>query len=176
MKCNVLCVTCHPSYVTNANSHSHRPPPANSIMIYHDISVCRVECCCCFWPRARSLFRAHKALKLDGAAPLITGPPQTGFTTLLWKKDIHIYKKYWYVTCETWHLTCDMWHMTCDIWHVTHDMWGKENLLSTFQLRRSSGLWGKVFWRNFHKGSLKYSINELVMEVFVEQPWLHRVC
>ena len=84
-----------------------------------------------------------------------------------------------HVTCEIWHVTCNMWNMICDMWHMTRDRWGKVNLLSKFQLPSYYGLGVKVFQRYFHKGSLRdwiKQINELMTNVFVEQPRLHRVC
>ena len=81
--------------------------------------------------------------KLDGVAPLITGPPPPISNTST-KKDSE--KK-----SETWQVICDMWQMTCDTRHMTDG--GEVNLFSKCQLSRFYGFWVKVSWRFFHKDS-----------------------
>ena len=77
-----------------------------------------------------------------------------------------------------WHVTFDMWHVTSDTWHMTSDTWntGMMNIVSKFQVPSYNGLEVMIVWIYFHKGSLNQLINQWVTEVFVEQPWLHRVC
>ena len=64
-------------------------------------------------------------------------------------------------------MTRDMWHVTCDTW------WAGEHSLKIsapklFRFGIESSL--KIFWE---KDDL---INQLMTEVIVEQPRLHRVC
>ena len=59
---------------------------------------------------------------------------------------------------------------------MTRDTWCGVNNLSKFQLPSSNGLGGMMFCRFGGKGSLTQSMNDLITEVFVEQPWLHRIC
>ena len=68
-----------------------------------------------------------------------------------------------------------MWHVTCDTWHVTRDMfgWGEHSLkisapqLLPFVIYDIMKIWRKRIgdW-----------LNQLITEVIVEQPRLHRVC
>ena len=67
-----------------------------------------------------------------------------------------------------------MWHMTRDTWHVT--CWWGVNITSKFQLPSSYVLGKTLFWRLGGKGWLTERLNEWSTKVFVEQPWLHRVC
>ena len=67
--------------------------------------------------------------------------------------------------------------MTPDTWHVTHDMWhvvgGEHSLkisapkLLLFVIYDIMKIWRK---------RLTHLINQLMTEVIVEQPRLHRVC
>ena len=94
-------------------------------------------------------------MQATGVGLLITDPPQTSSTTLSKKR-----------TPDTWHMTHDTWHMTCDTW------W-ELSILSKVQLSSSHG-WGvMMFWRIGGNG---WVTQLLMTEVFVEQPWLHRVC
>ena len=78
-------------------------------------------------------------------------------------------------TCDTWHVTHDMWHMTCDTcdtWHVTHGgVW-------TFPSSLALTVWDRQCLKHSERKDhrLNESINELMTKVFIEQPWLHRVC
>ena len=59
--------------------------------------------------------------------------------------------------------------------HNTIHMTGGEHCVK-FKMPSSNGLGFMVFKRFGGKESLTQSISEIMTEVFVEQPWLHRVC
>ena len=152
--CHVSSVTCHVSRVMCHLSH---------VMCH----VARVTCCMSFF----FVFFLHF------------------FLIKKWKEE-----KKWHVTCDTWQVTGDRWQVTRDTWHVTCDMFGEVNILSKFQLPSSYRLWFMILWRSGGKGSPTELINQLMSNkavcrtapatpgllimtrLFIEQPWLHRVC
>ena len=59
------------------------------------------------------------------------------------------------------------------MWHVTRDKWWGINILKKIQLPSSYGLGGKAFEDLEEKAEV---LNELMTNVYVEKPRLHRVC
>ena len=84
----------------------------------------------------------------------------------------------WHVTGDTWHVTRDRWHVTRDTWQVTCDMWHMTiGVLWTFSQNFSClalMVWDS--WCCEYLEEKDHWINQLVTEVIVEQPRLHRVC
>ena len=69
-------------------------------------------------------------------------------------------------------MTRDTWHLTYDTRHVTHG--GGEHSL---KISGPQLLWfGIDITSNIFPQTITESVNELITEVFVEQPRLHRVC
>ena len=94
-----------------------------------------------------------------------------------WKK---IWSCGWYY-CYWWHVARDMWHVTGDMWHVTGGTWHVTNSVGWTLSQNFSTLALPVWdWECLDdiltKGSLTESMNQLLTEVIVEQPQLHRVC
>ena len=96
----------------------------------------------------------------------ITDPSRTSTNSLSTKNVI---PDTWQVTHDTWHVSPDMSHMRCKRWLGV-------NILYNFQLHSSFSLGVIMCWRFGGKVSLTHWLNEWVKNVFVEQPWLHRVC
>ena len=70
-----------------------------------------------------------------------------------------------------------MWHGTCDMWHVTHEMWhtgdGEHCFKISGPLLKCFGIYDILkIWLNW----VTYLINQLINNVFVEQPRLNRDC
>ena len=74
------------------------------------------------------------------------------------------------MTRDTWHLTPDIWYMTCTMWYMTSGWrWASSQHFSSLALM----VWE---WRCSDDISTKDDwVSQLIMKVFVEQPWLHRV-
>ena len=70
-----------------------------------------------------------------------------------------------------WLVTCDTWHMTCYMSHMTHR--GRWPLCQNF---RSLALTVWELWCSEDISTKDEWLNELITEVFVEQPRLHWVC
>ena len=69
-----------------------------------------------------------------------------------------------------------MSQVTHDILQVTHDTMCGLNILSKYQLPSSSSLRLTLFGRQVFLPTICHLITELITEVIVEQPRLHRVC
>ena len=82
---------------------------------------------------------------------------------------------------DMWHLTRDRWQVTGDTWHVTRDTLHMTHSVGWVFSQNFSSLALPVWdWQGLEdiwtKGWLTQLINELITEVIVEQPRLHRVC
>ena len=78
-----------------------------------------------------------------------------------------------------WHVTRDMWHVTCDTWHVICDTFGggEHSLEISAPLLLPFVIYDIMkIWRKRMTDLMNEWINESVTRLFIEQPWLHRVC
>ena len=74
------------------------------------------------------------------------------------------------VTCDMWHMTSDTLHVTCDTLHVT------DRGRCTFSWNFGSPALTAWEWRFLWRfGGQGWPI-QWMTKVFIEQPWLHRVC
>ena len=109
--------------------------------------------------------------KLDRVGPVENRPSTDWLVPPLYPKKCDM----WHQTCDTWNLTRDTWHLTCDTWDVTHGGgWTFSQYFSFLALT----VWD--FWcfedLKVKDDWINELMNEWMMKLFIEQPWLHRVC
>ena len=111
--------------------------------------------------------------KLDGVGPVDNRPSNDKLHHIVKKKTKKMNESdMGHLTPDTWHRTPDNWHVTCNMWPVTRG--GGEHSLKILapQLFR--------FWKDsvvkIFPQRITQLVPKLITKVFVEQPWLHRVC